>query len=111
MKQESDSDAPRLILVTAPSHEVARALGRGLVERGLAACVNVLGGITSIYRWKEAVEEESEFLLLIKTRSGRVAAIEEFLQTEHPYDVPECVALAPSEVEPRYLQWLLDATD
>ncbi len=111
MKLGSDSDAPRLILVTAPGRDVATALARGLVERGLAACVNLVDGVTSIYSWEGKLQEESELLLLIKTRCAHLQAIEDFLRSEHPYDVPELVALSPTEVETRYYQWMLDSTE
>jgi periplasmic divalent cation tolerance protein len=98
----------RVVLVTAPDERVARELARALVERGLAACVNVIPQVASIYRWQGAVEEASEVLMLVKTSAARVAEIERFLDEEHPYDVPECVALEPRHVEAKYLRWLID---
>src|SRR5260221_3367894 len=97
----------RVVLVIAPDLASARALARGLVERRLAACVNLVPGLESIYRWKGAVETSSEVLLLVKTAAGRLAALEGFLAAEHPYDVPECIALQPAHVERAYLDWLL----
>lgn len=104
MVQEDDS-APRIVLITHPVGG-ADAFARGLVERGLAACVNLVP-VTSVYRWKGAVEEDPEVLLVAKTRAGRVPGIERVLADEHPYDVPECVVLAPDHVEAGYLEWLL----
>ena len=102
--------APRLVFVTAPDRETARSLARGLVEARLAACANLIEGVTSVYRWQGAVEEEAEVLLVIKTTADRVAALERRLADEHPYDVPECVAVEPASVEARYLAWLREQT-
>jgi periplasmic divalent cation tolerance protein len=100
----------RLVLTTAPDVETARGLAHGLVERRFAACVNVLPGATSVYRWEGAVQEEAEVLLVIKTRAARLAEVEELLAEHHPYDVPELVALEPAHVERAYLDWLLQET-
>lgn len=102
--------APRVVLVTAPDADTGRRLARLLVERRIAACANLLTGLVSIYRWQGAVEEEAEVLLVIKTTADRVAALEALLAAEHPYDIPECVALEPASVEDRYLEWLLGET-
>ena len=99
----SESEA-RIVLITHPG-EGAAAFARRLVQERLAACVN-LTEVTSVYRWQGTVEEEAERLLLVKTSAGRLAALEDYLDRNHPYDVPECVALAPDRVEPRYLAWL-----
>lgn len=107
---ESDED-PRVVLVTAPDRERGRELARALVRERMAACVNLVGEVTSIYRWEgpqseDGVEEESEVLLVIKTSARRARALGDWLAREHPYDVPECVSLTPSAVEERYLTWL-----
>lgn len=101
---------PRLVLTTAPDPAVARRLAEGLVSGHLAACVNLLPGVTSIYGWEGVLEEASEVLMLIKTREGLVERVEAYLGAEHPYDTPECVSLAPDRVEARYRKWLLDWT-
>lgn len=95
-----------VILCTCPDEAVATELARGLVERQLAACVNVLPRIRSIYRWQGKVEAEAEVLLVIKTVEDARAAAEAWLQAHHPYDVPEFVALPASHVSPGYLSWL-----
>lgn len=102
-------DEALVIFVTAPDREVGQRLARALVEARLAACVNLLGGITSIYRWQGAVEEATETLLVVKTTRARRAACEELLAREHPYDTPEFVALAADHVAPRYAAWLSEA--
>ena len=95
-----------LILCTCPDEAVAARLARALVDGRLAACVNVLPGIRSIYRWQEKTEEENEVLLLIKTMTKQLAAVEAWLQANHPYDVPEIVALPARHVNRSYLEWL-----
>ena len=99
-----DSETARLVLITHPA-DGARAFARALVERRLAACVNLLP-VTSVYRWQGTVEEEPEVLLVVKTGADRLAELEAAL-ADHPYDVPELVALRPAHVEPAYLAWLL----
>jgi len=97
----------RVVLVTAPDLACARRLAHGLVERRLAACVNLVPGMESIYRWQGAIESSSEVLLVVKTAAGRMGEIEAYLESEHPYDCPECIALQPARVERAYLEWLL----
>ena len=106
MVPEQSSASPLVVLTTAPDATTAKVLARDLVERRLAACVNLLPGVTSIYRWEGAVEEAGEVLLVIKTRRGRLAELEAELVELHPYDVPEFVALEPAHVEARYRAWL-----
>jgi periplasmic divalent cation tolerance protein len=102
--------APRVVLITCPDPESGRALARQLVERRLVACVNLVPGITSIYRYEGQVHEDAEVLLVCKTVAEHVERLEEALVELHPYDVPECVALAPERVEARYLEWLRGET-
>ena len=98
----------RVALITAPDREAALRLARGLVEARVAACVNVVPGLTSVYRWQGAIQEDAEVLLVVKTRVDRVAELERLVARLHPYEVPELVLLAPSRVERRYLDWLLE---
>lgn len=100
----------RVVLITAPDSEVARTIARCLIEERLAACVNLLPGLTSVYRWEGAVEEANEVLMVVKTRAELLPELELRLAKLHPYDTPECVALAASRVEARYLSWLLGET-
>lgn len=95
-----------VILCTCPDRSTAVVLAHGLVREHLAACVNVLPGIRSIYRWKERIEEETEVLLIIKSMSHRLQELESWLQAEHPYEVPEIVVLPTSHVAAPYLDWL-----
>lgn len=95
-----------LVLTTCASEEEARRIARALVERRLAACVNVLSGLRSVYRWKGAVEEESECLLLIKSRRDLFEALRAAIEALHSYELPEVLALAVVEGAEAYLGWL-----
>lgn len=95
---------------TVGSEGEARALARGLVEAGVVACVNLVPGATSIYRWQGEVQEESEVMLIMKTRRGQVEALKRELRARHAYEVPELI-LMPVEAgwEP-YLRWVVEST-
>ncbi|HUF76195.1 MAG TPA: divalent-cation tolerance protein CutA [Longimicrobiales bacterium] len=93
-------------LTTAPSVEVAERIGRSLVEERLAACANVVGGITSIFRWDDAVQRESEALVILKTTVGSVEALERRLAELHPYEVPELIAFPITAGHAPYLEWV-----
>ena len=98
---------PVVMLSTVGTEEKARSLARSLVERNLAACVNILPGATSIYRWKGEVEEASECVLVIKTTNDNLPAIESLYRTEHPYELPELIELKISAGKREYLDWIL----
>lgn len=87
---------------------MARELGRRLVESGRAACVNVIPGLRSIYRWQDRVEEDNEAMMLIKTVEERVDEITAWLEQEHPYALPEVVALPVTAGLAGYLKWVAD---
>jgi periplasmic divalent cation tolerance protein len=95
-----------VVLSTVGTAEDAERIARALVEQRLAACVNVVPGLVSIYRWKGKVERDDERLLVIKTRRERFAALREALAALHPYEVPEILALAVEEGSSAYLGWL-----
>lgn len=101
--------AYRLLLSTAPP-DAAPAIARALVDEKLAACVNVVPGVRSIYSWKGETCDDAEALLLVKTTAERVAAIAERFRTLHPYEVPELVAvdLVEGEGNAEYLAWVAD---
>lgn len=98
------------VLCTCPDAAVARKLAAGLVERRLAACVNVLPGIRSIYRWQGRVQEDGEVLLVIKAPENRYEALQDWLLEQHPYDVPEIIALPIGRGLPAYLEWVVQET-
>ena len=91
---------------TVARPEDAERIATALVERGLAACVNVVSGVTSIYRWKGEVQRDAELLLVIKTAAARFEELREALVALHPYEVPELVALPVEAGHPPYLAWL-----
>jgi periplasmic divalent cation tolerance protein len=95
-----------IVLTTAPSIEEAESLARKIVEARLAACVQVLPQMTSFYFWENAVQTDSEHLLLIKTLPEKYDELEKFIQTNHRYDVPEIVALRAEKVSESYFRWL-----
>ena len=100
----------RLILTNVPAGEVAAAIANALVNEHLAACVNILPGISSVYRWQGKLENSAEELLLIKTKAALVPTVFERVKAMHPYDVPELIEIIPESVENSYLQWLLKET-
>lgn len=93
-------------LVTCPDEETALSLARALVDERLAACVNVAGRVRSIYRWKGAVEEADERLLVIKARADRLEALAARLAELHPYDVPELLTFPVERGLGPYLDWV-----
>jgi periplasmic divalent cation tolerance protein len=103
------SDDPgdfRLVLTTADSAELAGTIARALVERRLAACVNVVGPVQSIYRWKGKIAMDEERLLVIKTRATRFAELRAAIRELHSYDVPEVLLLPIEGGDRPYLDWL-----
>jgi periplasmic divalent cation tolerance protein len=96
----------RLVLTTASSQEEARRIANAVVERRLAACVNIIPQIDSIYRWKEKVEEAQEYLLLIKTTAPAVERLRDAIQELHSYEVPECIVFPIESGSEKYLNWI-----
>lgn len=97
-------------LCTFPDAEQARQIGTVLVEKQLVACVNLLPGVTSVYRWQGAVETADETLAVFKTTRAAWPAFERTLAELHPYDVPEIVALEPAAVAEAYAAWVRGET-
>lgn len=102
--------AALIVLTNAPDRAVARRIADALIERRLAACVNLLAECTSVYRWKGAVETATEVPLLIKTRSEIYAEVEAAIKSLHPYELPEIVAVSVGHASGDYLEWLNAAT-
>ena len=100
----------RVIFVTTGSEDQAVAIARALVSERLAACVNIVGPVRSIYRWRDGVEDDREFLLIIKTRALHYMKVETRVREMHTYEVPEVLALNADRGSPPYIQWLLDST-
>ena len=95
-----------LVLVTAPSTDVAASIARAVVEERLAACGNVLPGVRSIYRWEGRVQDEPEVLLLLKTQRSSFPKLRDRILALHPYEVPEVVALPIEAGSDAYLDWI-----
>jgi len=108
----SFADHPAIVvLCTCPEESVALDIARVLVKEGLAACVNRMSALTSIYQWQGRVCEESEQLLVIKTTPARYEALEMRLKALHPYEIPEIIAIPVVTGSSQYLAWLVAATD
>jgi periplasmic divalent cation tolerance protein len=99
----------QVVLSTAGSEDEARKIAHHLVDHQLAACVNIVPGIESIYRWQDKVESAREWLLLIKTTSEKFPAVRDAIRKVHSYEVPECIALAIEDGSTEYLQWIGDS--
>ena len=99
-----------VVLSTVPDQKSAENIAAALVEERLAACVNLLPGLTSIYRWQQEVKREPECLLIIKTSADRFEALRQRLRALHPYETPEILALPVSHGDPAYLNWLTENT-
>lgn len=98
------------VFVTVPSMEVGKKIAGALLEDRLAACVNIHREITSMYWWKEKIQEEPESLLIIKTKLALFEALEKKVKENHPYEVPEVIALPIVTGSKPYIQWLCDET-
>ena len=98
--------AALIVLTNAPDRAVARRIADALIERRLAACVNLLAECTSVYRWKGAVETATEVPLLIKTRSEMYDDVEAAIRGLHPYELPEIIAVAVERGAPGFLDWV-----
>ena len=96
----------QIVLSTAGSEEEARRIAHSLVERRLAACVNIVPHIESVYRWQEKIESGREWLLMIKTRAELFADVRDAIRALHSYECPECIAVNISDGSEQYLEWL-----
>jgi periplasmic divalent cation tolerance protein len=99
----------RIVLSTAGSADEAHKIAHHLVDQRLAACVNIVPRIESIYRWQGKVESSEEWLLLIKTTAEKLAAVREAIRQLHSYDLPECVAINIEDGSTDYLDWIGDS--
>lgn len=106
MSEASANSGQSLILNTCPDQATAERLAGALVERGLAACVNIVPGVQSVYRWQGQVEKAGELLLLIKTRADAFDAVRDCIIELHPYELPEVIAVTIDHGLKAYLQWI-----
>jgi periplasmic divalent cation tolerance protein len=98
---------PILVLSTASSLDEGERIARALVDERLAACVNVVPGVRSVYRWRGAVQAEGEVLLVIKTVRDRFPSLRARVRELHSYELPELVCLEPSDGDDEYRAWLV----
>jgi periplasmic divalent cation tolerance protein len=99
----------RIVFSTAGSEDEARKIARELVDRRLAACVNIVPHAESIYRWEGKIESSREWLLLIKTTAEQFSKVRDAIRELHSYELPECIAVAIEDGSPEYLRWLADS--
>jgi len=98
--------SPHVVLCTVPDRDTATRIARTLVSEHLAACVNIVPGITSVYRWAGAIEETGELLLIIKTSQAVFEALKSSIRDLHPYELPEIIAVPLEDGLPEYLDWI-----
>lgn len=109
-KSGEESSLAFVIYSTFPNAENALSVGRDLVESGLAACINILPAMHSVYRWKGAIEEADEAVAIFKTGGNRVKALTKAIEETHPYDTPAIVVVPITGGSERYLEWILAET-
>jgi periplasmic divalent cation tolerance protein len=100
----------RIVLTTVGSQEEARKIAHAMVDRRLAACVNIVPQIESVYRWQGKVETAEEWLLLIKTQAALYERVRDAIKELHSYDLPECVMLEVRDGSHEYLNWIAENT-
>ncbi|MEJ2214323.1 MAG: divalent-cation tolerance protein CutA [Gammaproteobacteria bacterium] len=99
-----------VIYCTCPDIETAERISRLSVEQRMAACINMIPGITSIYTWDGNIQQDQEVLLVIKSTKDRFGDIQNLINDEHPYDLPELIAVPITESSPDYLEWIKQCT-
>ena len=100
----------RIVFVMAGNEDEAAKIARALVEERLAPCVNILGPVRSVYRWRGAIESEREYLLVIKSHARLYSRVERKVRELHSYEVPEIIAVAIAQGSKPYLDWLIEST-
>jgi periplasmic divalent cation tolerance protein len=101
----------RLVLTTAGSVDEARRIAEGLVDRKLAACVNIVPKVVSIYRWKGKVEESEEWMLWIKTTEAAYPRVRDAIKEMHSYELPECMSIVADDGCPAYMKWIEESVE
>lgn len=106
---DANSSPYRLVMTTIGSQTQAEALAEQLVNAGMAACVNILPKMQSVYRWAGKLEHGDEHLLLIKTRAERIDAVYQYIKANHPYELPEIIAVPITSGYEPYLTWITES--
>jgi periplasmic divalent cation tolerance protein len=106
-----DESKEIVVFITAPGEDEAARIAKTLVESRLAACVNIIKNVRSIYRWKGNIEDDPEVLMVVKTRKVHFDALKGKLKELHSYEVPECIALPVVAGSEDYLKWLNESTE
>ena len=101
----------KIVLTTTGSQEEARKIARALVDRRLAACVNIIPQVESIYRWQGKVEDAYEWLLLIKTTTAAFERVRDAIRELHSYDLPECISFSVEDGSSDYLDWISESVE
>jgi len=102
----SENTPYMLVLCSCPDQEIATTIAENIVAQHLAACINIIPGMKSIYHWQGNVESAEESLMLIKTHQQKLSSLQNTITTMHPYEVPEIIALDISDGLPKYLEWI-----
>jgi periplasmic divalent cation tolerance protein len=110
MGEHPSPDEVYLSLCTCPDMDTAHALAERLLTERLAACINILPGLVSVYQWQDKLETDQEVLLLIKTTGQRIAALTARILALHPYDLPEVISHPITAGHPHYLDWVRQCT-
>ncbi|XP_055957292.1 protein CutA homolog [Patella vulgata] len=108
MAENYVSGTHSMAFITVPDMEVAKQLSHGIVKEKLAACVNIIPGITSVYEWENEINEDKELLLMVKTHTSKVDSLSEYVRHNHPYDVAEVISSKIDNGNPPYLKWISD---
>lgn len=101
-------DEVLIVLTNLPDRDSAQRIAHSLIESHAAACVNILAECSSVYRWQGKIESASEVPLLIKTTRSAYARLEELIRSQHPYELPEIIAVSVGSGLPAYLQWVIN---
>jgi len=101
----------RIVFCTFPDQDIARRISKEIISENLAACVNLIPAVESIYRWEGKIERANEVLAMFKVATVGFKNLEKKLLEKHPYDTPEIVVIAPDQVSEGYLQWVLEMTN
>lgn len=108
--EQAEPDPHQVVVTTTDSEAAAESLANGIVRERLGACVQIVGPVTSVYRWQDEVQRDTEWQLWIKTAADRFEALSAWIDENHDYDVPELVALPVLAGNPDYLRWVTEQT-